>query len=198
MIRFATLKVQCWLFAIGSTLFALATIPGFSGFGSAGTSTTLCFIGSWFFTSAALVQLVRSDRASRNEWLCAVTQLAGTFAFNISTGFAVWAHATRVIRGLVWTPDAAGSIAFLASGVFGVLAVGASTGWLAVKSRDWQADWINLVGCVAFGISAVGSYVSKTGATVDAVAANLGTFLGALCFLVAALLVLPGRERRNS
>jgi len=42
---------------------------------------------------------------------------------------------------------------------------------------------------VFFGVSAVGAFViPDTGSLVNAVWANLGTFLGALCFLVAALL----------
>ncbi|MET0699866.1 MAG: hypothetical protein ABWY93_09375, partial [Mycobacterium sp.] len=56
---------------------------------------------------------------------------------------------------------------------------------------DWQAEWINLIGCVAFGVSAVAAFVRIDGATLDATLANLGTFIGALCFLVAALLILP-------
>lgn len=37
-------------------------------------------------------------------------------------------------------------------------------------------------------ISAVGAYVSQSGATADAVLANTGTFIGALCsFLASAL-----------
>jgi len=33
--------------------------------------------------------------------------------------------------------------------------------------------------------------VTKSGVTEDALLANVGTFVGALCFLVAALLILP-------
>lgn len=90
----------------------------------------------------------------------------------------------------MWVPDAAGSSAFLVSGVLGVIAVGV----VAPRSRDWQAEWINLIGCVAFGVSDFGAYVSGSGVTEDPVVANLGTFVGALCFLVAALRVLPPRE----
>ena len=53
---------------------------------------------------------------------------------------------------------------------------------------------INLAGCVAFGISAVASYVvPATGTALDLAAANAWTSLGALCFLVGALLLLPAR-----
>jgi hypothetical protein len=78
----------------------------------------------------------------------------------------------------------------------GVVAVTAVVGFFELKSRDWQAEWINLLGCVAFGVSALGAFITETGVTVDAVLANAGTFVGALCFLVAALLILP-RRRHN-
>ena len=45
------------------------------------------------------------------------------------------------------------------------------------------------MGSVAFGASAVGAYVvPQTDSLVSAFWANLGTLLGAVCFLVAALL----------
>jgi hypothetical protein len=46
------------LFAIGSTLFAIATLPGMSAVAGAGLANVLCFVGSWFFTTAGWMQLV--------------------------------------------------------------------------------------------------------------------------------------------
>ncbi|WP_193043493.1 hypothetical protein [Mycolicibacterium baixiangningiae] len=184
---------QCWLFAIGSTLFALATVPGFAAVAGAGAANGLCFAGSFFFTSAAWVQLVRSRAGSRLEWLSAATQFMGTLLFNVSTGAAVWAHAVTEQRRLVWAPDATGSAAFLLSGALGIAAVSVTAGYFAPRSRDWQVQWVNMVGCVAFGASALGAFVTPAGVTEDALLANLGTFIGALCFLAAALLALPPR-----
>jgi ABC-type cobalamin transport system permease subunit len=48
-----------------------------------------------------------------------------------------------------------------------------------------------MAGCVAFAVSAVAAFVRLTGATEDPRLANIGTFIGALCFLAAALLGLP-------
>ncbi|BBY16771.1 hypothetical protein [Mycolicibacterium litorale] len=192
-----TLARQCWLFAIGSTLFALATVPGFAAIAGAGAANALCFAGSFFFTSAAWLQLTRSRSGSRLEWLSAATQFMGTLLFNVSTGAAVWAHAVTEQRRLVWAPDATGSAAFLVSGVLGIVAVSVTVGWFAPRSRDWQAQWANMVGCVAFGVSALGAFVTPAGVTEDALLANLGTFIGALCFLAAALLVLPRRRART-
>jgi hypothetical protein len=186
-----TLTHQCWLFAIGSTLFATATTPGFAWLAGSVAANTLCFVGSWFFTSAAWIQLVRSGPEGSAEWLSAAAQFAGTVLFNVSTGAAVWAHAVLTERRLVWAPDATGSFAFLVSGALGIIAVTAGVRVWLPKSRDWQAQWVNMIGCVAFGVSAIGAFVGRSGTTADEVLANLGTFVGALCFLTAALLVLP-------
>lgn len=194
----ATLRRQCWLFAIGSTLFAIATLPGMSATAGAGLCNLLCFIGSWFFTTAGWMQLVLARPSLGVGWYSAAIQFAGTILFNISTGSALWAHAVKPERRLVWAPDMFGSIAFLISGVLGIVAVTAVVGVIELKARDWQAEWINMLGCVAFGVSALGAFVTESGVTADALLANAGTFVGALCFLVAALLVLPRRTGRET
>ena len=195
--RIATLSRQCWLFAVGSSLFAIATIPGLSAVAGAGLANLLCFVGSWFFTTAGWMQLVLSGPTKGIGWISAATQFVGTILFNISTGSALWAHAVKPERRLVWAPDALGSLAFLISGVLGVIAVTAVVGVIQLKSRDWQGEWINMIGCVAFAVSALGAFVSESGVTADALLANVGTFIGALCFLVAALVMLPRSTQRN-
>lgn len=168
----------------------------------AGATNVLCFIGSWFFTSAALIQLMLSRPAMgssrqtariRAEWPSAATQCVGSLRFNVSTGAALWAHRIPARRHFVWWPDATGSIAFLISGALGVVAVTLTVGLVQLKSRAWLAAWTNMIGSIAFGSSAVGAFITKTGVTEDTLVANIGTFVGALCFLIAAALVLPGR-----
>jgi len=188
----ATLTRQCWLFAIGSTCFALATVPGFPSVAGAGATNLLCFIGSWFFTTAALMQYVLAPPGI--QWWSAAIQFMGTLLFNVSTGASVWAHAVLAERRYVWAPDAAGSLAFLLSGLLAVMVVGL---W-SPKSLDWQATWINMMGCVAFEVSALAAFVRKTGVTVDEWLANFGTFVGALCFLMTALLVRPKGDPEKS
>jgi hypothetical protein len=184
----ATLERQCWLFAIGSSFFAVATAPGFPLLAGALATNALCFIGSWFFTTAGWMQYALAPRGV--QWWSAAIQFTGTILFNVSTGAAVWAHAVRAERRYVWAPDATGSLAFLISGALAVLVVGL---W-SPKSIDWRATWINMIGCVAFGVSALAAFVRKTGVTVDERLANFGTFIGALCFLAAALMILPRRS----
>jgi hypothetical protein len=182
---------QCWLFVIGSVCFATATVPGFSAVAGAGAANTACFVGSWFFTGAAWIQLVRSGPEGSIGWLSAATQFAGTVLFNVSTGASVVAHAVSTERRLVWAPDAGGSVAFLVSAVLGVVAVSTLAGYWVPASRDWQAQWVNMIGCLAFAASAVGAFVFTTGTDADEALANMGTFTGALCFLAAALMVGP-------
>lgn len=55
---------------------------------------------------------------------------------------------------------------------------------------------LNMLGSIASGVSAVASRtVTSTETMRDAQRANLGTLLGAACFLVGALLLIPGQER---
>ena len=50
------------------------------------------------------------------------------------------------------------------------------------------------MGSIAFGGSAIASYVVPgTGQIRNAELSNLGTFIGAVCFLAGAILLLPER-----
>jgi hypothetical protein len=191
------LRAQCRLFMVGASLFAIGTAPGFATLCGADASNLLCFAGSWFFTSAALIQLLLSKPAMSRTWempsaraecLSSAIQLFGTLNFNLSTGAAVWAQRVPARRHLVWGPDAMGSVAFLVSGVLGIAAVALAMGLVQLRSRLWLAASVTMIGSIAFGVSAVGAFVTKTGMTEDAKLAQLGTFVGALCFFVAAYL----------
>jgi hypothetical protein len=72
---------------------------------------------------------------------------------------------------------------FLASATLAVAAITITVGAVELKSRDWQAAWVNMVGSIAFGVSAAGAFVRRSGVTEDAPPANVGTFL----------LILPNR-----
>ena len=58
---------------------------------------------------------------------------------------------------------------------------------------------VNLVGCIAFGISAIAAFwVPSGGSVLDLAAANFFTALGGLCFLIGAVLLLPLSARQAS
>lgn len=94
----------------------------------------------------------------------------------------------------IWRPDALGSICFLVASALAWFEV--CHGWVAWRPGSWSW-WItltNLIGSVAFGVSAVAGYLNPvTGQARNADRSSLGTFVGAVCFLVGALLLLPER-----
>lgn len=200
-----TLTRQCWLFMIGSSLFALGSAPGISSIASTATVNVIFFIGAWFFTTAGLEQLALSGastvedpaapggRVYRAEWLAAAWQSIGTVLFNVSTTAALHATTIGEQQHRVWRPDAGGSVAFLISAVFVLIAyaqISAKRFWNPADPGWWGAQ-INLIGCIAFGVSAIGSFIFSDGSTLNTSLATWGTFIGAICFFLASLIALP-------
>ena len=97
------------------------------------------------------------------------------------------AHTVLAEERLVWNPDAGGSVAFLISAAF--VYVGyfreRDTLWEPGRS-EWWAAHINMLGCIAFGVSAVGAFILSDGSTENAMLANWGTLIGALCFFFSS------------
>jgi hypothetical protein len=132
--------------------------------------------------------------------MSSLVQLAGTILFNVST-FAALRHnlSTHQVNARVWAPDAFGSIAFLVSS--GMAFYGVRHRWWCFEwgSRDWNVAALNLLGSIAFGVSAIASLVEpSTGEPVSAHVANSGTSLGGICFLVAAAILIPGAAATGS
>jgi peptidoglycan/LPS O-acetylase OafA/YrhL len=99
----------------------------------------------------------------------------------------------------VWRPDAFSSVCFLVASALAWFEV--CHGWAAWRPRSlsWWITLLNLIGSVAFGVSAVAGYISpSTGQIHNAELTNLGTFVGALCFLAGALLLMPERTEDTS
>ena len=199
---------------LGASCFALGAIPAYVHAVGAAADAITFFVGSIFFTSASYLQLVQAQspgmtdvdeqrqhtrvralpwawRPGDRNWLAAATQFPGTLFFNIST-FAATAHSLTAAEAdrHVWRPDIFGSILFLAASAFAISALG--VGFRRLRSLPWAIAWINMLGSVAFMASALASFVlPKTDAMIDIPLANAATFLGAVCFLVAAALLLP-------
>ena len=195
--RWAPRQAAWWigaLFIVGSACFALGATPPYAeAVGATGDGVTY-FIGSLFFTSAAALQLSQAPtRAAR--W-AGVVQFAGTLLFNRSTFQALHDNLTAAEANQhVWRPDMLGSIAFLVASALAYLDV--RRPWITWRPRDvdWSVATLNMIGSIAFGISAVASYVVADSDTMrNAQRANLGTFIGALCFLAGAILILPRQQ----
>lgn len=198
------------LFMVGATLFALGSLPPYSGNVDPGVLGITFFVGSIFFTSAAfgqVLQVVNEDREAtrfvsweprRLAWVAAAVQLVGTLAFNVSTFDAMLdGLSTAQEDVLVWVPDMFGSICFL---------VASSVAWRLVCARpvcvdagnvSWWIAALNLVGSIAFGIAAITAFVvPTTGEVANIRAVNSMTFAGAICFFVGAALLVPEMRRR--
>lgn len=179
------------LFAVGSTCFLVAPFPGFEQLVGSGAVGVVFFIGSIFFTSAALLQFLQAE-PRRRDWWAALIQLAGTIFFNVNTFNAMKTgldvHQTN---RLVWAPDVFGCACFLVASYLAYVEVGGHGVRRQTRTTDWWIAAVNLAGSVAFGVSAIASFVvPKTGSILDLGAANFTTALGALGFLIGALLLM--------
>lgn len=193
------LRREAWGFAIGSVLFFVGAVPYYAEWAGPVVVGATFFVGSLFFTAAGFIQLGLSgrrplrrgtNRPDRFDWWSAAIQFAGTLFFNVST----WQALAAAIRdpselGAGWRPDAFGSVAFLVSSALAVVATKDRGQLWDRDARSWHGTGLNLLGSIAFGVSAVGAYVlPSSDDLVSLFWANLGTLIGALCFFVAALL----------
>jgi hypothetical protein len=204
-----------WLFIIGAALFALGSVPAYADAVGATADSITYFVGSLFFTSASFCQLVQAQTPAMTDvdvesqhtrsrvrfwawlphdrnWLAAITQFPGTLFFNISTLAALIQNATvKQQDRRIWRPDLYGSTLFLMSSAFAILAVGRLLSFRP-RSLPWYIAWLNMIGSIFFMISALASYVlPTTGEFINNSVSIAGTLLGALCFLVGAILMLP-------
>src|SRR5499427_921056 len=202
--------------AVGSTWWA----PRARGWWIAilfATGSLLFAIGSLFFTTASFLSYREAVDAApgalnpaqrrffvyqpgRIDWWATAVQLVGTVYFNISTGLAMVTDlSAQAAHQHVWRPDAIGSVCFLVSSALAWYET--CHGWVAWRPRSWSW-WItlaNLVGSIAFGVSAVAGYINPvTGQVHNAGRADTQTLIGAVCFLIAAILLLPERTEQVS
>jgi hypothetical protein len=205
-----------WLFMLGASCFALGTIPAYVRAVGASADAMTFFVGSIFFTSASYCQLLQAQspgmtgvderrqhtriqaqpwawRPRDKNWLAAATQFPGTLFFNISTFVATVNNLTAAEADKhVWRPDVFGSVLFLVASAYAISALGVGFWGLRLRVLPWWIAWLNMVGSVAFMASALASFVlPSTDTLIDIPLANAGTFLGAVCFLVGAALMLP-------
>src|SRR5215211_8793591 len=116
----------------------------------------------------------------------------GTLFFNVSTLVALARNASvEQMDRHVWRPDFFGSTLFLVASAFGILAVGR---FLTFQPRSfpWRIAWLNMIGSVLFMASALASYVlPTTDELINSPVSITGTLLGALYFLIGAILMFP-------
>lgn len=197
------------LFMLGSACFALGSLPpAAAALGS--MAAWVFFIGSIFFTSAAYLQFYEASnegedledrgrtqrlvgiRSRSIGWWAAATQLVGTLAFNLSTFAGTRDLTTQQGERLIWAPDVVGSILFLLASALVIVETHDRLRGILFRSLESRIAGLNMLGSVAFGVSAVGAFiVPSTGELLSLPVANLFTFIGAVCFFVGAALLIP-------
>jgi hypothetical protein len=197
------------LFVLGSLCFVLGPIPFYeNAVGGSATAMTF-FVGSLFFTSAAYLSYLQVVRDIGRRWFAwaprhpgfwaTLIQLVGTVYFNVTTFTAFLDVPPDMANRVIWRPDAIGSICFLIASAIAFAEAGHRWWSWRPGQRDWDITALNMWGSVFFGFSALGAYITSSGDLLNAAWANGGTFLGAVCFLVASVLMMPeGREQPTS
>ncbi|MFL6179478.1 MAG: hypothetical protein ACJ74E_06485 [Actinomycetes bacterium] len=205
-----------WLFAIGSACFALGVPLSLATSLSPTVAAATYFVGSIFFTSASTIQMkcawrTGDDSASMTRsqavlsrhpaWTSAWIQWIGTLAFNVTTfwGLVEASGTQSVTNQVIWRPDAVGSILFLVSSAIALMPDVRRHRHGHARDRSWAISAVNMLGSIFFGISAIGAYVvPATDQLLNSEWSNGGTFLGAICFLIGAVLVLPRKHLRDT
>ncbi len=190
-------------FAVGSLFFFVGSLPWyFDAVGVVAANATF-FVGSLFFTTAAVLQLLLDGRrapitgttaANALDWWSATVQLVGTAMFNVSTAVALFAVVGDPDEvGAGWRSDAWGSLAFLVSSFLALGALQRRHELWDMFARTPGAVWLNVAGSVAFAASAVGAWVvPHTDEVLSAWWVSAGTMAGAACFFLAAVVSRPG------
>jgi hypothetical protein len=207
------------LFIAGSACFLVAPIPAFLRLVGPAVDGAVFFVGSLLFTSAAALQWLETVNANRGpaqaagqrlnvltfeprriDWWSAGVQLLGTLFFNATTFRALQTGIeSPSYDRLVWRPDTLGSICFLVSGYLAYVEVSGHLLGRPRRTLESAIATVNLLGCLAFGVSAVASYVvPTTGDERNLAVVNTFTALGALCFLIGAALLLPQGPRASA
>lgn len=206
------------IFALGSFLFALGSvltlIPELAWDWDLKSNTinAIFFAGSIPFTTAGYLQLYQAANApsfsalgkppSRRValfgwkpgeigWLSCALQFAGTLLFNFNTFDAMQPSPNPFFQAwLIWMPDIAGSILFLLSGYLAFIETCHSHGAWRPRNLSWWLTFVNLLGCLAFMISAIFAFVPAGSPGTPVIAVGF-TLLGAVGFFVGSFLMLP-------
>jgi hypothetical protein len=208
------------LFAIGSALFTLggvcATWPQSvpASLRDSSVLNRVFVVGAIFFTSAAWLQWLEAlngdvaealGNGAPRRWrwfgwrprnlgyLASAVQLVGTVLFNFNTADAMITGLSWEGEDLlVWTPNMLGCVCFLVASYLAYAEVSHGAASFAPRSVSWWVAVVNLLGSVAFQLSALYSFAGPEPAAAGALfRAGFYTAAGGLCFLVGSYLMIP-------
>jgi hypothetical protein len=208
------------LFLIGSALFTAGgvgatwpqSVPAWLR--DAVVLNRVFVVGALFFTSAAWLQWLEAlngdvaealGDGERRGWrwfgwrprnlgyLASAIQLVGTVMFNFNTLDATLTGLSWEGEDLlIWTPNMLGCACFLIASYLAYAEVSQGAASFATRSVSWWVAVANLLGSVAFQISALYSFAAPEHAPASTLFwAGFFTAAGGLCFLVGSYLMIP-------
>lgn len=208
------------LFAAGSALFTVGGVAStWPEWGPASLSdqsilSRIFVVGALFFTSAAWLQwleVLNGDvalalgRAARPQWrwfgwcprnlgfFACTIQFIGTVMFNFNTLDATFRGLDARQEALwIWAPNMAGCVCFLVASYLAYAEVSQGFSSFAIHNLSWWIAVVNLLGSVAFQVSALYSFSFPAPASDASLSwANFYTAVGGLCFLLGSYLMIP-------
>lgn len=212
------------IFAFGASFFMLGSLlclfPSLAEYSSLDSSeiNAIFFMGSIPFTTAAYLQLFQTANAGQFTlsgfqkaktqifgwkpkdigWLSSTLQFCGTLLFNLNTFKGISPPEDWIQQDLwIWIPDVFGSIFFLISGYLAFIEVGHKHGAFHLKDLSWWITFINLLGCIAFMISAIYAFIPQENLKENHIILSLiFTLIGAFCFWLGAFLMIPENAKK--
>jgi hypothetical protein len=201
---------------VGSACFAVGSIPmAAAALGSA--APWIFFVGSLFFTSAAYLQYFEAtnegdalDGTGRTRrlvgvkrdslgWWASFIQLLGTLAFNVTTLAGTMVLTGQQAERWVWAPDVVGSVFFLTASWLVIAETHDRIRGMLFRSLESRIAAVNMLGSIAFGVSAVGAFiVPSSGEVLSLPIVNIFTFIGAVFFFIGAGLLIPAMRPEPS
>ncbi|MGI9330587.1 MAG: hypothetical protein ACR2QB_07685 [Gammaproteobacteria bacterium] len=207
------------LFILGSLLFLIPTLAADWALDTHSINAVF-FAGSIPFTTAAYLQLFQAANAGEFSvegtdsvretmffgwqpldigWLSCALQFAGTLLFNLNTFDSMLPGLNWLQEDLIiWGPNFLGSLLFFAAGHLAFAEAGNSFLSWHPSGISWWVTFANLLGCLAFMISAFFAFVPPSPFGFDAATISvLFTAVGAAGFLCGSLLMLPETAASN-
>jgi hypothetical protein len=113
--------------------------------------------------------------------------------FNFNTADAMLAGPSWEAEDLlIWTPNMLGCVCFLVASYLAYAEVSQGAASFAPRSISWWISVVNLLGSVAFQISALYSFVGpEPAASGSLFFASFYTAAAGLCFFIGAYLMIP-------
>lgn len=201
-------RLQAFGFAAGALLFATGALTSQFSPASQASANIQQAIGAVLFTLGAATQLWLSllhqaadggkvwelrTELRNPDLMSSVVQLVGTVYFNVMTLRAVFEVYTDpvVANHAIWRPDMIGSMLFLVSSAIAWAPVVRHRRHNHVWRRSAWISRLNVAGSLAFGVAALGSRYLVDGQLLNPSLSNWATFVGAVFFCAAAILILP-------